>query len=63
MAKKKSFELFCFSCDADFTIKIDEENSKMEATYCPFCGEEIDKEDEVEIEEEDLDTEDEDRWD
>jgi hypothetical protein len=52
MAKKKSFERFCFSCDVDFTIKLSEENIKMEPTYCPFCGEEIDSEDTEELESE-----------
>lgn len=42
---KKSVNLFCFSCDVDFTVRMSEENTKMKAEYCPFCGEEIDEDD------------------
>lgn len=42
---KKSVNLFCFSCDVDFTIRFSEENTKMKAEYCPFCGEPIDEDD------------------
>lgn len=58
---KKSVNLFCFSCDVDFSVKFEEENRKMNPTYCPFCGEEIEPDD-FEIEEEDEDSEEQSEW-
>jgi predicted RNA-binding Zn-ribbon protein involved in translation (DUF1610 family) len=42
-------ELFCTSCDAEFTVK---HSMGQPITYCPFCGEEIQEEDGNTLEEE-----------
>lgn len=58
---KKSISLYCFSCDLDYTIKYDEENTKITPEYCSFCGEEVDEmggEDENELDEEQDDSRD-----
>ena len=34
----------CDSCDADFKIKHSLDNSFYEVNFCPFCGGEIDNE-------------------
>jgi hypothetical protein len=39
--KKRSIEGYCFDCDLDFTVKINEDDvNRIDATdiHCPFCG-------------------------
>ena len=38
----------CGSCDADFKIKHSLDPSYYEVNFCPFCGGEIDNEEEEE---------------
>lgn len=59
---KKSLHMFCFSCDLEYTVKVDEENTKVEPEFCPFCGEVIDTEESDLDESEDSDVEVEDEW-
>lgn len=38
--------IICYECESEFTIKVLEAN--LDITYCPFCGEELDAEEEDE---------------
>lgn len=44
MAKK---EIVCLECDAHFTIKME---SGFEIKYCPHCGEELEMDHSIDIE-------------
>ena len=48
---RKGYE--CFECDAVFKIKHDLEEDYYKVSYCPFCGEEFDNEQEFDYEEDD----------
>ena len=46
--KKRSIEGFCFDCDLDFVVKVSEDDVrtiKIDTIHCPFCGEEIEADD------------------
>ena len=43
--------IFCSSCDAEFKINHNMDDEYYEIKYCPFCGEEIDKEYEDDLDE------------
>ncbi len=43
----------CSSCNAVFKLDHEMDDSRYEATVCPFCGEEYDKENSEEIDVED----------
>lgn len=38
--------IICYECESEFSIKILE--ADLEITYCPFCGEELDSDDDDE---------------
>ncbi len=38
--------IICYGCESEFSIKILE--ADLEITYCPFCGEELDSDDDDE---------------
>jgi predicted RNA-binding Zn-ribbon protein involved in translation (DUF1610 family) len=40
----------CESCDAEFKIKHTMDNRLYNIVHCPFCGEELNKELELELE-------------
>jgi len=56
MAKARNW-LECTSCDAMFTVKHTMDEKFYSPEYCPFCGEELELEEQLEItyeEEEDV---------
>ena len=48
----KKIEIFCQDCDATFEI-IHDLNNPYIITYCPFCGTELQEDDDI-IEDEDI---------
>jgi hypothetical protein len=40
----KSKTFFCFSCEAEGTIKYSAEDTKIIPEFCPFCGDSLDNE-------------------
>ena len=42
----------CDNCDAVFRIKYDMDDHYYRVSHCPFCGEQLDQEDNYDIEEE-----------
>lgn len=44
--EKKHTTYSCSSCDSTFTISYEEEDVEGEIEFCPFCGAEIDDDDE-----------------
>ena len=50
---RKHFE--CFQCDAVFKISYDMDESYYKIEHCPFCGSEMDKEEENQFEDYDED--------
>lgn len=43
---KKKLDLFCFSCDTEFTLRFSPDDiiTKCDIIHCPFCGDEIETE-------------------
>jgi hypothetical protein len=42
----------CLDCEAEFTIRHDMGDDHYQVTYCPFCGEELDVEEEYDFDDE-----------
>lgn len=59
---KKSIKVFCYSCDLEFTVKVSEDEDKVEVSYCVFCGDEIEQEQDVPEDSEEDDKDENDRW-
>lgn len=58
MLEEESEPVVCFECDAEFVVHTPyQRDSSEQVCFCPFCGSE------VEGEEDDLDEEDEDEFD
>lgn len=51
MAKTRKW-LECTSCDAMFAVRHTMDEKFYKAEFCPFCGDELDVEDELEIDDE-----------
>lgn len=41
--------LECISCDAMFSVQHDMDNHYYRVAYCPFCGSEVEQEEELEF--------------
>jgi hypothetical protein len=41
--------LACVLCEADFTLRHDMDEDHYRITFCPFCGEELDNEEEYDL--------------
>lgn len=52
MKRKKHFE--CVECDAVFKINFDLDEDYYKVTFCPFCGSEMDEDQQDDYEDEDL---------
>lgn len=44
MTKKQRFSCHCGNCDSDCTITIKATEDVVEPLFCPFCGDDFDKE-------------------
>ena len=55
--EEATYELECSECGAEYEIH-DINTSKNEPIYCPYCGADIDLEEEEEIDDDGLDEED-----
>jgi hypothetical protein len=65
MSKKRNISLFCFDCDLDFIIKMNEDdidNVDLEDLHCPFCSRSVSTEDEEDEEDENPRTNSGDDW-
>lgn len=52
MGRKQHFE--CIECEAVFKIKFDLDEDYYKVAYCPFCGSEMDEDQQDEYHDEDL---------
>ena len=43
--------IFCMSCEADFTIRHDMDDDHYRVEYCPFCGDTLEDGEEYEFDE------------
>ena len=48
-------EIECFSCDAVYTVDHDLDTDYYKVKHCPFCGTEMETEEEVSWDDEDWD--------
>lgn len=46
-AKKKE-SVFCYSCDMLCDVSFSREEDKQHVSFCPFCGEEVEREEDDE---------------
>jgi uncharacterized Zn-finger protein len=45
---KKNNEVTCINCDAEFVVDRRDAGDEMDVKYCPYCGEDIYTEEEME---------------
>lgn len=61
MIQQDKDPLICYSCDEEFVVQTSYETEAV-VEYCPFCGSEVEADEEVLFDDDDTDEEDEDEF-